>query len=153
HDIRTLRQQLPIEARRLTNDVPQSLAERIEVVTFFEDVGHARAEHAPSFSSVGRVTIPLERLCPVMIAEEATRRVLTPDLVPVPLRIAFCVAVIAAGRDLHAAPPGIKCVIGPFDLRRAAHSTNLPTFTPSAFASFSSVESVGSCFPVSSRAR
>src|SRR5262249_17097214 len=108
---------------------------------------------ALSFSGVDRVPIPLERLRPVMIAEEATRRVLTPDLVPVPLRIAFCVAVIAAGRDLHAAPPGIEGVIGPFDLRRTAHSTSLPTFPPSALASFRSRLRCGSWIPISSRAR
>src|SRR5262249_4046379 len=119
---------------RRRNERPGPSGERSEVVRLLEAGGQARADPAPPFSGVGRVAIPLERLRPAMIAEEATRGVLTPELVPVPLRIAFCIAVIAAGRDLHAAPPGIERVIGPFDLRRTAHCTNLLTFTPSAFA-------------------
>jgi hypothetical protein len=50
----------------------------IEIVPGFKDVGHGRAEHQAATTLNLSLTVPLERLLPMTIAEEAPPRVLSP---------------------------------------------------------------------------
>ena len=89
----------------LRDQLPQLLALGIQVPTVFEHVGHAGAEDARACAGDPRSVVPLERLAPVLLAEEAARRFRSPYLLPDALRERFCVAVLASGADALASPP------------------------------------------------
>lgn len=52
----------------------------------------------------------------MLIAEEASFYIFSPNLLPQTLRPAFSVAEFAGGRHLHASPPWVECMCRPFDL-------------------------------------
>ncbi len=93
----------------------------VEIATIFEDIGHARAEHARAFARSLGFCIPANGLAPMCIREEASRGLGSPELLPNTLCPRVRVAMLASLRDLHAAPPGVKRVSGPFDFRVFAH--------------------------------
>ena len=57
----------------------------------------------------------------MVIAEEAAIILDAPNLLSDPFGESFGVAILARFRDFDAAPPGIKGVVRPFDLRIFAH--------------------------------
>src|SRR5208282_1080122 len=58
----------------------------------------------------------------MLLSEESARGVFAPNVQRKPIRKSLGVAVIAAGRDISAAPPGIKRRVRPGDPTLFAHS-------------------------------
>src|SRR6266511_419413 len=88
----------------------------------FEHVGHRRAEDLEPPSPAFSLTIPAPRLCPVLIAEEATLRALVPQVMAVATRERVGVAVRACRRDARASPPRIERGVRPLDRGLVSHS-------------------------------
>ncbi|MNR23876.1 hypothetical protein D3C85_1409270 [compost metagenome] len=87
-----------------------------EVVAHLEHIRHRRAKHAFALPAGRRLVVPHDGRVPVRVAHEAALRVRPPDFFRVvPLRQVRRIAVVAAGRDLGTAPPGVEGVVGPFD--------------------------------------
>src|SRR5579859_5332745 len=120
---RALGQQLPIQPWCGLDQLPQTRPHGVELRMELEDVRHTGAEHSVSASFRRGCMVPCQRLTPVGgaggHAAGGVRR--TPNLASETMCQLACVAVVATWRDFQAAPPGIKCVIGPLDFCFGAH--------------------------------
>ena len=119
HVADTLREQEPIEARRLA-DQSEEIRAPLLWDLIVEYVRERRAEYPRPLAGCRSVAIPLERLAPVRLGG-APSLAFPQRRVPRPLRPRFRVAVIACRADLLAADPRIERVVGPLDLAVLTH--------------------------------
>lgn len=74
------RQKQPIQMRRALDEIPESVPPRVKIYPRLEDISHRRTEHARTRANPFRLSIPSQRLTPVVLAEEASRSVAAPQI-------------------------------------------------------------------------
>lgn len=81
-------------------------------------------ETGMQMAAAGWLAIPLQRLLPVRVTEEASRGFGPPDIRAYSLGPRLGIAVVAGGRNLHTPPPGVEGVMSPFNARVFSHEAD-----------------------------
>src|SRR5262249_20049291 len=115
---RTLRQELPVEPWRLTNQVPEPVPLAVGDLRI-EDVGQRGAEDPMADARLFCLAIPPSRISPGLGRSARLRS--APLRPPPQTREAPCIAVVALGGDTSAADPRIERVVSPRDRGLSSH--------------------------------